>query len=111
MSRFGPVVQIGAQDELSEEEKPRYANLAPGMSIDDITLEESLGLFSFPKDIGSYEDKSLIVGQGRYGPYVKWGEVFISIPRTEDPHAVDEARAIELIEAKKQADAPIGEYE
>lgn len=111
MSRFGPVVQIGAQDELSEEEKPRYANLAPGMSIDDITLEESLGLFSFPKDIGSYEDKSLIVGQGRYGPYVKWGEAFISIPRTEDPHAVDEARAIELIEAKKQADAPIGEYE
>jgi len=55
MSRFGPVVQIGAQDELGEEEKPRYANLSPGMSIDDITLEEAIKLFSFPKEIGEYE--------------------------------------------------------
>jgi DNA topoisomerase I len=111
MSRFGPVVQIGSQDELALDEKPRYANLAPGMSIDDITLEESLALFSFPKEIGSYEKKPLVVWQGRYGPYVKWGETFVSIPRIDDPHAVDEARAIELIEEKKQADAPIGEYD
>ena len=111
MSRFGPVAQIGTPDELAEDEKPRYANLTPGMSIDDITLEESLWLFSFPKDIGSYEDKSLIIGQGRYGPYVKWGEAFVSIPRTEDPHAVDRERAIEIIEEKKRADAPVGTYD
>ena len=63
MSRFGPVVQIGAPDELAEEEKPRYANLTPGMSIDDITLEEALKLFSFPKEIGQYEEKNVIIGQ------------------------------------------------
>jgi DNA topoisomerase-1 len=111
MSRFGPVIQIGAPSELAEEEKPRYANLTPGIYIEDVTLEQALTLFSFPKDIGSYEDKPLIVGQGRFGPYVKWGEAFVSIPRTEDPHAIDQARAIELIEAKKIEDAPVGMYE
>ncbi len=111
MSRFGPVIQIGAPGELAEEEKPRYANLTPGIYIEDVTLEQALGLFSFPKDIGSYEDLPLIVGQGRYGPYVKWGEAFISIPRSEDPQAVDHTRAVELIEAKKVEDAPVGTYE
>ncbi|MBC7498521.1 type I DNA topoisomerase [Candidatus Gracilibacteria bacterium] len=111
MSRFGPVIQIGAPSELAEDEKPRYANLSPGIYIEDVTLEQALGLFSFPKDIGSYEDLTLIVGQGRFGPYVKWGEAFISIPRTEDPQSVDHARAVELIEAKKVEDAPVGTYE
>ena len=63
MSRFGPVIQIGTPSELGEEEKPRYANLAPGMSIDDVTLEEALGMFSFPKEIGEYEGKNLSIGQ------------------------------------------------
>lgn len=111
MSRFGPVVQIGSQEELKEEEKPRYANLSPGMSIDDISLDDALKLFSFPKEIGSYEDKPLVIGQGRFGPYVKWGEAFVSIPRSEDPHSVDQSRAIELIEEKKKTDAPIGTYQ
>ena len=111
MSRFGPVIQIGAPDELVEEEKPRYANLSPGIYIEDVTLEQALTLFSFPKDIGSYEDKPLSIGQGRFGPYVKWGEAFVSIPRGEDAHSVDEARAIELIEAKKIEDAPVGTYQ
>lgn len=111
MSRFGPVVQIGSPSELSEDEKPRYANLAPGMSIDDITLEQALTMFSFPKEIGEYEWKNLTIGQWRFGPYVKWGEDFISIPRSEDPHAVDQTRAIELIEAKKIENAPVGYYE
>jgi DNA topoisomerase-1 len=111
MSRFGPVIQIGAPDELAEEEKPRYANLSAGIYIEDVTLEQALTLFSFPKDIGSYEDKPLSIGQGRFGPYVKWGEAFVSIPRTEDAHGVDQSRAIELIEAKKVEDAPVGSYE
>lgn len=55
MSRFGPVAQIGSSEEVGEDEKPRYANLGPGMNIDDITLEDALGLFSFPKEIGEYE--------------------------------------------------------
>ncbi len=111
MSRFGPVIQIGAPDELAEDEKPRYANLSAGIYIEDVTLEQALTLFSFPKDIGSYEDKPLSIGQGRFGPYVKWGETFISIPRWEDAHSVDQARAIELIEAKRIEDAPVGSYE
>lgn len=111
MSRFGPVAQIGSPDELGEEEKPRYANLSPGQSIDDITLEEALGLFGLPKDLWIYEDKEVIVGQWRFGPYVKHGEAFVSIPRSEDPLSVDMTRAIELIEAKKVEDAPVWFYE
>lgn len=111
MSRFGPVVQIGSPDELSEEEKPRYANLGAGMSIDDLTLEEALKLFSFPKWLGSYEGKDVIIGQGRFGPYVKWGEQFVSIPRGENVHAVDLNRAIEIIEVKKVENAPVGTYD
>ena len=111
MSRFGPVVQIGAPEELGEEEKPRYANLAPGMSIDDVTLDEAMKLFIFPKEIGNYENKSVTLGQGRYGPYVKWGEEFVSIPRGEDAHGVDLGRAIEIIEAKKIENAPVGHYQ
>ncbi len=110
MSRFGPVIQIGTPSELAEEEKPRYANLTPWIYIEDVTLEQALALFTFPKDIGMYEDLSLIIGQGRFGPYVKWGDAFISIPRSEDPLTVDHARAVELIEAKKIEDAPVGTY-
>lgn len=111
MSRFGPVIQIGAPSELGEEEKPRYANLSPGIYIEDVTLEQALALFTFPKDIGSYEGLQLIIGQGRFGPYVKWGDAFVSIPRSEDPLTVDHARAVELIETKKIEDAPVGSYE
>lgn len=111
MSRFGPVVQIGTSEELAEWEKPRYANLSPGMSIDDITLEEALRMFAFPKDVGEYEEKPVSIGQGRFWPYVKWWDAFVSIPRSEDPHAVDIERAIEIIEAKKEENAPVGTYE
>lgn len=111
MSRFGPVAQIGSTEEVWEDEKPRYANLGPGMNIDDITLEDALGLFSFPKEIGEYESKPLVIGQWRFGPYVKWGDAFVSIPRNEDPHGVDRERAIELIEEKKVGDAPVGYHD
>ncbi len=111
MSRFGPVAQIGSSEEIGEDEKPRYANLSPGMNIDDITLEDALGLFSFPKEIWEYEWKSLLIWQWRFGPYVKWWEAFVSIPRSEDPHGVDRGRAIELIEEKKIWDAPVGHYD
>lgn len=110
MSRFGPVIQIGTPSELSEGEKPRYANLLPGMSIDDISLEESLGLFSFPKNLGNYEEKEVVVSQGRFGPYIKFDEKYASIPRGEDAHTIELDRAIELIQEKRRADAPVGEY-
>lgn len=111
MSRFGPVVQIWSTDELSEDEKPRYANLASGMNIDTITLQDALWLFSFPKDIGEYEGKPLMIWQWRFGPYVKWWDVFVSIPRSDDPYTVDRQKAIMIIEQKKLWDAPVGYHD
>lgn len=111
MSRFGPVVQIGTTEELWEEEKPKYTNIPVWYSIDTITIEEALSLFSFPKNLWKFEEKEVIIGQGRFGPYIKFDEKYISIPRTEDAHSVDLERAIELIGEKRKADAPLGVYE
>ncbi len=108
LGRFGPMVQIGAAD---EEEKPRFATLKSSQSIETITLEEALDLFKLPLSLGLYQEKEVVVNSGRFGPYVKWGEQFISIPRNEDPLTVDMDRAIEIIQEKQQADAPIGFYE
>ena len=108
LGRFGPMVQIGQAD---EEEKPRFATLKANQSIETITLEEALDLFKLPLTLGTYEDKEVVVSQGRFGPYVKWGEQFISIPRNEDPLTVGLDRAVALIHEKQQADAPIAHYE
>ena len=111
MTRFGkPAVQIGAKDELAEDEKPKFANLNPGQSIETITFEEALKLFSFPKTLGDYQGKEVTIGIGRFGPYVKFDEKFVSIPKGEDPNEIDLDRAIKLIVEKQKADAPIGEY-
>jgi DNA topoisomerase-1 len=112
MTRFGkPAVQIGAKDELIGDEKPRFANLNPGQSIETITLEEALKLFTLPKTLGEFQGKEVALGSGRFGPYVRFGEQFISIPRGEDPLSLPLERAIELIREKQQADAPIGNYQ
>ena len=108
LGRFGPMVQIGNAE---DEEKPKFATLKPSQSIETITLQEALDLFKLPFSLGEYEDQELSVGAGRFGPYVKWGESFISIPRGEDPLSVDRERAIELVKEKQQADAPIGYYQ
>ena len=110
LSRRGPVIQLGAPEELDEGEKPRYANFPPGMSMEDIDLEGALKLFELPKDLGSYEGQDVSVGAGRYGPYVKWGDKYISLARGEDPHGVDMERAKELILEKKKADEPLATY-
>lgn len=110
MGRFGPVAQIGTAEELGEA-KPRYANLLKGQSLETIELDEALKLFEFPKTIGEYEGQEVVVGEGKFGPYVKYQESFISIPKGEDPQSIDLDRAIQLIQEKQQADAPIGSYE
>jgi len=111
MTKFGtPVAQIGAQNELNEDEKPRYANLRPGQSMSTITMEESLELFKLPKKLGTYLDQEVIVAVGRFGPYVKFGESFISIPKGNDPLEVKMDFAQELIDAKLEADKPIAHY-
>ncbi len=108
MGRFGPMVQIGAQ---TDEEKPRFAKLKPDQSIETITLEEALDLFKLPLTLGEYEGAEVAVNIGRFGPYVKWGDQFISVPKGEDVYAVDMNRAIEIIRAKMIEDAPIGFYD
>ena len=105
MGRYGPMVQIGAQN---DEEKPRFAKLKANQSIETITMEEALELFKLPLMLGEHDNLEVSVNIGRFGPYVKWGEQFISIPKGEDLSAVDLLRAVEIIHAKQVEDAPIG---
>jgi DNA topoisomerase I len=109
IGRFGPMVQIG--DEQVDGEKPQFASLRAEQSINSITLEEALELFKFPKTLGEYEGVEVVVAVGRFGPYVKFNDSFVSIPKDEDMGSVDLERAIELIKEKQAADAPIAEYE
>ena len=108
IGRFGPMIQIGGSD---EEDTPRFASLQRGQSIETISLEEALELFKLPFTLGDYEGKEVSVNAGRFGPYVKWGEDFVSIPRDTDPFNVDMQRAVELIKEKQVADAPVAQYE
>lgn len=108
MGRFGPMIQIGEAD---EEEKPRFATLQKGQSIETISLDEALQLFKLPAVLGEYEGKEVSVNMGRFGPYVKWGEDFISIPKNENPMAITLDHAITFIKEKQQADAPVAMYE
>ncbi|MCD6017042.1 MAG: topoisomerase [Bacteroidetes bacterium] len=109
VGRFGPLAQIGETIEGSEE-KPKFASLRRNQSIETITLEEALDLFKLPMTLGNYNDQEVIVGVGRFGPYIKLGESFISIPRTIDPLTVDMEKAIEIIKEKEEADAPVAHY-
>lgn len=107
IGRFGPMIQIGEQD---DEEKPTFASLMSNQNIATITLEEALELFKLPFDLQDFDGQPVSVGVGRFGPYVKWGETFISIPKGEDPLSVNQERAEEIINEKKRADAPIATY-
>ena len=108
MGRYGPMVQIGSQN---DEEKPRFAKLKATQSIETITFEEAIELFKLPLNLGEYEGMEVLVNIGRFGPYVKWGEQFISIPKGEEPSDVDLQRAVEIITAKQIEDAPVGFYD
>ncbi|MES2875348.1 MAG: type I DNA topoisomerase [Bacteroidota bacterium] len=111
IGRFGPFVQIGESAESEESEKPKYASLRAGQMIETITLSEALELFKLPFQLESYEGKEVSVGLGRFGPYIKWGESFISLPKGEDPLSVNMDRAIEIINEKNLADAPIAHFQ
>ena len=101
ISRYGPVVQIGAADEVG---KPQFAALQKGMSIASITLDEALKLFDLPKDLGEFENKTISVGIGKFGPYVRHDNKFISIPKGIDPLAITLEEAIGLVEEKRDED-------
>ncbi|CAD0005898.1 DNA topoisomerase I [Flavobacterium chungangense] len=106
LGKFGPMAQIGEADD----EDKKFASLMADQNIGNITLEEALNLFLLPKNLGEYKGEEVEVSNGRYGPYVRHGSVFISLPRGEDPLAVTKERAQELIDEKALADAPIAVY-
>jgi len=104
MGRYGPIVQIGETDAESEE-KPRYASLLKGQHLETITLEEALDLFKLPRNLGKYEDKEMVVGIGKFGPYIRHNNKFYSLKRgIDDPYEITTQRAIELINEKRQQD-------
>ena len=97
IGRFGPMVQVGtAQDE----EKPKFASLRPGQTIETLTLEDALALFALPRVAGKYEGEPITVAVGKFGPYLKYKTLFVSIPKTLDPYTITMEEIIPLIEKK-----------
>jgi DNA topoisomerase I len=102
IGRFGPMIQIGHAD---NEQKPRFASLRGNLNIQNVTLEQALELFKLPRKIGVHDGEELIASVGKFGPYVKFKNSFVSIPKDEDPLTITLARAVELLEAKLKADS------
>lgn len=107
LGKFGPMVQIGTVD---DEEKPSFASLSPEQQLSNITYDEAMDLFQLPKTIGVYKNEDIEVNNGRFGPYVKFGKKFVSLPKGVNPLDVELDLAIELIQEKEKADAPIYVY-
>lgn len=110
LGKYGAYVQIG---ESSDEEKPRYANLRDGQLIDSISLTDALALFALPREVGFFEDKPMVIGIGKFGPYVKHDDKYVSLAKEDDPYSIDENRAIELIQQKRaeSVSEALGEFE
>ena len=107
LGKFGPMAQIGAPDD----EQKKFASLRPDQQLHLVTFEQVLDLFKLPKNLGDYQDQQVDVNNGRFGPYVRYGKMFVSLPKGMDPLDVDMDFAIQLIEEKKKADAPVYVYE
>ena len=108
LGKFGPMVQIGTVD---DDEKPKFASLPQDLQIESVTLDEALSLFELPRTLGEFQGEDLVANNGRYGPYIKFGKKFISIPVGKSPTSITIEDAILLIEDKIKADAPIHVYE
>ncbi len=102
IGRFGPIVQIGS---ASDEEKPRFAQMKPGQTLETITLEEALNLFSLPRMLGDFEGEQVSIGAGRFGPYIKHGTAYVTLPKTFDPLTISYEEATSLIIEKRKAEA------
>ncbi|WP_339752972.1 type I DNA topoisomerase [uncultured Winogradskyella sp.] len=107
LGKFGPMVQVGT---LEDEEKPKFASLSPDQQLNSITFEEAMDLFQLPKALGHYNDDEVEVNNGRFGPYVRFGKKFVSLPKGVDPLSVELNEAIVYIKEKELADAPIYVY-
>jgi len=108
LGRFGAMIQIG---EATDEEKPKFASLQANQTLSNVTFEQAMDLFKLPKTLGNYEGEEVVVSNGRFGPYVRFGKMFVSLDKGENPMDVDLERAIVLIKLKQEADAPIAQYE
>lgn len=102
IGRFGPMIQVGS---ASDEEKPRFAQMPKGISMEAITMEEALEMFKLPRTLGEYEGKSVSVNIGRFGPYVRHGSLYASMPKDKDPMTITFDESVELILAKREAEA------
>ncbi|SOD82051.1 type I DNA topoisomerase [Spirosoma fluviale] len=110
LGKYGAYAQIG---ESTDDEKPQYANLRDGQLIETITLQEALDLFTLPREVGFFEDKPMTIGIGKFGPYVKHDDKYVSLTKEDDPYTIDESRTIQLIQ-QKRAEAvseALGEFE
>ena len=108
IGQYGPLVQIG---ESNDEEKPTFAGAPQGVSLSDITLEQALAMFAFPKNVGQYKGQDVVIATGRYGPYIIYNSKFISIPKSIDPLSISLEEAADLIEKKLKADEPVATYD
>ena len=108
LGKFGPMVQIGT---VEDEEKPKFASLPPDLQIESVDLDQALLLFQLPREIGEIQGELVVANNGRYGPYIKFGKKFISIPTGKSPTSISLDEAKVLIEEKQKADAPIHNYE
>jgi len=102
IGRYGPIAQIGQANPDDKKDKPQFASLMKGQSIETITLEEALKLFDLPRTVGEYEGLEIVAGIGRFGPFVRHNSAFISIPKTLNPLSITLEESIELIEGKRQ---------
>jgi DNA topoisomerase-1 len=105
LGKFGAYVQIGENPDDSGGEKPKFASLRQGQFLENITLADAMELFKMPRDLGMFETGNMVVSIGRFGPYVLHDKKYVSIPKTDDPYTITSERAIELIQAKRHADA------
>lgn len=102
IGRFGALIQIG---DTNSDEKPTFASMKKGQSIETITLEEALELFNLPRNVGTFEGHDMVVSIGRFGPYVRVDGKFYSLPKTDDPYTITEERCIELVKQKMEQNA------
>ena len=109
LGKYGPIAQIG--DTADENKKPKFASLKEDQHIKTISLQEALKLFNYPKKLGEHENLEVNIKVGRFGPYIQFGTENVSIPKETDPEKVQLNDAIELINEKRKANAPVAEYE
>ena len=105
MGKYGAIAQLGDNTNSENDEKPKFASLRRGQNLESITFEEAMQLFKLPRTIGTFEDEEMVVGIGKFGPYIRHNSIFYSLKRgIDDPYTIESERAIELINEKRDAD-------